>query len=78
MTATASNNLGMLLKTTSRYEEALGHYEESLRTRVNVLGDGHPDTIISMNNMAELLIASGQPDKVLTSSSSLLSSSLSL
>jgi tetratricopeptide (TPR) repeat protein len=63
VTATASNNLGMLLKTTGRYKEAHEFYEDSLRTRSNVLGDGHPDTLISMNNFAELLIAIGEQDK---------------
>jgi len=63
VTATASNNLGMLLKTTGRYKEAHEFYEDSLRTRSNVLGDGHPDTLISMNNFAELLIAVGEQEK---------------
>jgi tetratricopeptide (TPR) repeat protein len=52
--ATAINNLAFLLKTEGRYDEALDLYTEALEIRTEVLGEMHPDTIISKSNLAEL------------------------
>lgn len=60
LTATVLNNLGVLLKREpSRRGQALECYEEALRIRSYSLGSSHPDTIISMNNLAELHISLG-------------------
>jgi tetratricopeptide (TPR) repeat protein len=58
ITATTLNNLGILLKSHNRYEDALPIYKEALDIRSKTLGDKHPDTIVSMHNLAELLISS--------------------
>ena len=64
LTATILNNLGLLLKQDEkRLRKARGYYEEALRIREDSLGIQHPDTIISMNNMAELHIALGEEEQ---------------
>lgn len=61
LTATILNNLGVLLKQDpSRISAAREYYEEALRIRSYTLGNQHPDTIVSMNNLAELHLALGQ------------------
>ena len=63
ITAQALNALGLLLKSSqvpSRRAEARRLYEEALNIRSSTLGDAHPDTIVSMVNLAELLM--GGPD----------------
>ena len=61
LTATILNNLGVLLKQDpTRIYTAKEYYEEALRIRSYTLGNQHPDTIVSMNNLAELHLALGQ------------------
>lgn len=61
LTATILNNMGLLLKRDSaRQSQAKRYYEEALRIRSYTLGNQHPDTIISMNNLAELHLALGE------------------
>jgi tetratricopeptide (TPR) repeat protein len=61
LTATILNNIGILLKKSSdRQAQALIYYEEALKIRTYTLGNQHPDTIISMNNLAELYISMGR------------------
>jgi Tetratricopeptide repeat len=38
--------------------------EDTLARRRRVLGDNHPDTLTSVNNLAADLCAMGKPDKV--------------
>src|SRR5262249_38897415 len=45
--------------------EALALYEQLLPRRKAVLGSRHPDTLLTMNNLAVALKASGQVDKAL-------------
>jgi tetratricopeptide (TPR) repeat protein len=61
LTATIMNNLGLLLKKDStRIHQAQHYYEEALKIRSYSLGSQHPDTVISMNNLAELYLSMGQ------------------
>ena len=48
------NNLADLYWNQGRYDEAEPLYLETLETRKRVLGDDHPDTLNSMNNLANL------------------------
>ena len=41
-------------------EEAAELYREALAVRRRVLGDAHPDTLISMNNLGVLLQDQGE------------------
>ena len=66
LTATILNNLGVLLKRdSSRLLKAKEFYEDALRIRSYTLGNQHPDTIISMNNLAELHLAMGNEKEAL-------------
>ena len=57
LTAVILSNLGLALKESgsSCFEEARAVYTDALHVRSSTLGDSHPDTIISMHNLAELL-----------------------
>ena len=48
------NNLANLYSDQGRYEEAEPLYVDALRLHKEKLGEEHPDTIISMNNLAVL------------------------
>lgn len=66
LTATILNNLGVLIKRdSSRLLKAKEYYEDALRIRSYTLGNQHPDTIISMNNLAELHLAMGNEKEAL-------------
>ena len=57
--ATAINNLAYLLKAEGRLDESLDHYKEALEIRKKMYEIGHPQIIISLNNLAELCYAKG-------------------
>ena len=63
LTATCLNNLGYVLKVQIRNDESKLMYEEALDIRTSILGTKHPETIVSMHNLAELLITSGENEK---------------
>lgn len=63
LTATCLNNLGYVLKLQIRNDESKLMYEEALDIRTSILGTKHPETIVSMHNLAELLITSGENEK---------------
>eukprot|EP01041_Mallomonas_annulata_P003330 gene3330-6591_t len=67
LTATVLNNLGFLLKTKggSAMEEAQSCYDEALSIRSGSLGDKHPDTIVTMHNLSELLYSKGDQEGAL-------------
>eukprot|EP00607_Mallomonas_marina_P007642 CAMPEP_0182423028 /NCGR_PEP_ID=MMETSP1167-20130531/8913_1 /TAXON_ID=2988 /ORGANISM="Mallomonas Sp, Strain CCMP3275" /LENGTH=303 /DNA_ID=CAMNT_0024601609 /DNA_START=111 /DNA_END=1022 /DNA_ORIENTATION=- len=65
LSATLANNLGLLLKTKGEWQEARELYELSLDARSRSLGDAHPDTIISMHNLSELLHSTGKEEEAL-------------
>ena len=59
LTAMVLSNLGILLKGSGKHAEAMSAYSEALDIRSKTLGDAHPDTIVSMHNLAELHLAMG-------------------
>jgi tetratricopeptide (TPR) repeat protein len=59
LTATILSNYGLFLKESGRYTDARTAYEEALHIRSSTLGDVHPDTIVSMHNLAECLLSLG-------------------
>ena len=61
-TATALNNLAFHHKTVGAFEAAQPLYLDALAARTTSLGDEHPDTISTKHNLAELLMASGEPE----------------
>ncbi len=63
LTATCLNNLGYVLKLQVQNDQSKLMYEEALDIRTSILGTKHPETIVSMHNLAELLIASGENEK---------------
>ena len=54
-TLTSVNNLGTLLQTQGKLEEAEVLYRRALEGRERVSGVDHPDTLLSMRNLAALL-----------------------
>lgn len=48
------NSLALLLHNREEYEKALRLWEECLKLRKEVFGETHPDTLISMSNLARL------------------------
>jgi tetratricopeptide (TPR) repeat protein len=62
-TASALNNLALVLAATERRERALSLYRESLQIRRRVLGDEHPTTTYSMTNLATLYAQMGRWDE---------------
>jgi tetratricopeptide (TPR) repeat protein len=63
LTATLHNNLGLLLKTEKRYDGATNHYKQALNIRSRTLGENHPDTIVTMHNIAEMHLARGETEE---------------
>ena len=57
--ATVLNNLGLMKKNQKDYASAREFYEEALKIRTTALGDQHPETVVSMHNLAELHLAAG-------------------
>ena len=51
--------MGTLLKEMGQLVEARPFHEEALKARRETLGDRHPDTLISISNLADLLRAAG-------------------
>jgi hypothetical protein len=46
--------MAMALDSQGKYDEALGIYEEVLNIQERVLGAEHPDTLMTINNMASI------------------------
>ena len=63
LAATCLNNLGFVLKSQAKNDQSKLMYEEALDIRTAILGMKHPETIVSMHNLAELLIACGENDR---------------
>ena len=63
MTAVVLSNLGLVMKGRGLHEDALVAYQEALDIRSKTLGDAHPDSIVSMHNLAELYLAMGEEKK---------------
>ena len=43
-----------------KYDEALVHYKEALDANRSILGNAHPSTLVSINNMGNVLKAQGK------------------
>jgi tetratricopeptide (TPR) repeat protein len=63
MTAVVLSNLGIVLKARSKFSDASKAYTEALNIRSSTLGDAHPDSIVSMHNLAELYLAMNEQEK---------------
>ena len=48
------------IATIGKYDEALVYYKESLDVRRSILGNTHPSTLVSINNMGNVLKAQGK------------------
>jgi tetratricopeptide (TPR) repeat protein len=57
--ANIANNLGYYLEVIADYAGARPYYEQALAIRRKVLGEEHPDTILSFNNLGGLLESMG-------------------
>ena len=52
--ATARNNLALCLKSKGSYPEAEELYLAVIKTRIDMLGSAHEETIVALHNLAEL------------------------
>jgi len=50
----------MNIKIIGKYEEALDFYKEALDGNRSVLGNSHPDTLVTINNMGVILNNQGK------------------
>jgi serine/threonine protein kinase len=48
-----------------RYDDALAIYEQLLKVRTEKLGPDYPDTLLTMHNIANVLVRSGRPDEAI-------------
>ena len=54
------NNLAIVLDCQEKYEEAEQMHRQTLELRKKVLGNEHPDTLVSMNNLTSTLQQQGK------------------
>jgi tetratricopeptide (TPR) repeat protein len=64
--ATWQKALGSVYEESGKYDEAEPLYLEALNTRRRVLGDEHPSTLTSINNLANLYYQQGRYDEALS------------
>ncbi len=60
VSAALRQTLAALYKTLGRFDDALALEREALATRRAVLGEEHPDTVVSLNNFGAILEAAGK------------------
>ena len=65
VTATALNNLGLVLKDQGKFKDACTYYAEALSVRRERLGAAHADSIITAHNFAECRRAAGDEEGAL-------------
>lgn len=58
--ATATNNLATVAQDVGDFDEARELYRSALRVQTEVLGEDHPDSLITRANLADLLRAEGR------------------
>ena len=63
MVATAYNNLAYDQKMAGGYKESEANYNDALDIRKTIFGDDHPETLVVMNNLAELYLAMNETEK---------------
>ena len=59
-TLASVNNLGLVLESQGRYEEAETMHRRALEAREKVLGPEHPDTLTSVSNLGSVLERQGK------------------
>ena len=62
-TLASINQMGVLLDSQGKLEEAERYYREALEKYRRVLGEEHPETLTSINNMGFLMWAEGKPSE---------------
>ena len=62
-TLNSINQMGVLLDSQGKLEEAERYYREALEKFRRVLGEEHPETLTSINNMGFLMWAQGKPNE---------------
>ena len=53
-------HISIIICTIGKYDEALVYYQEALDARRSILGNTHPDTLVSINEMGNVLKAQGE------------------
>jgi Tfp pilus assembly protein PilF len=59
-TLSSVNNLGRVLSSQGKYEEAEAMHRRALEAREKVLGGEHPDTLSSVGNLGRVLSRQGK------------------
>ncbi len=54
------HNIGGVLRSMKRYEEALQHYQQALQTRSSALGEAHPTTLMTVNSLGLIELDQGR------------------
>jgi hypothetical protein len=57
------NNLALVLSEQEQYSEAEALHRQTLELYKRILGEQHPSTLISINNLASVLKAQGKHEK---------------
>ena len=65
MECSVMSALGGLFRDQGMYDRALPIYEDCLAKTKRVLGEDHPNTLISLNNLAGLFCSMGEYDRAL-------------
>ena len=63
--ATASailNSWGLTYKKQGKHVRALDAYQRSLKVRLEIFGDDHPETLTTRHNIGELYVEMGKPE----------------
>lgn len=66
MVARAHVNLGASYHRLGEYREAERSYRAALRIREALLGPGHPDLVIPLQNLGSLLVDRGRPSEAIS------------
>lgn len=56
------NSMGMLYKKQNKFERAIDAYERALKIREKEMGEGHPDSLATRHNIAEMYIMWAKPE----------------
>lgn len=54
------HNIGGVLRSMKRFDEALEHYQQALKIRSAVLGDAHPTTLMTVNSLGLIDLDQGR------------------
>ena len=58
-TLLVANNLAAALRGVGQTDRAIGLLEHAVDCRIRILGDEHPDTLVSMANLVVVLLEAG-------------------